>query len=440
MKKLFKYTFILMISIILLLSGTTNVLAAGATLTGPGTVRAGDTITLKFNINDSGKYGVEATLAYDSSIVSLSSSKIALSGWKLESNGNSLIMYDDAMTNPISGNKTVVTLVFKVKSGVAEGTKVNISINNIIATDGSNESNLGSATYSTTIAPPLSGNANLSSLSVNGATLTPAFAAGTISYDIGEVEYAVSKLDIKYTAEDSKSKVTVSGNSLKVGKNTVTVTVKAENGTSKAYKINVTRKQDPNYVASNDASLSSIVVSSGQISPAFTKDIKDYVVYLPNEAMGSTYTVGGTMSDAKAAGVTESSVVLVEGANELKVVGTAEDGTTNEYKVTVVVMPKYTGKVPVIEGATEKETEPPTELETTTEEPATEQETENEAVTEAGADVDESNESTGISVVILVIAIVIALGVGFGGCVLYIKIRHAGILGLKSTTDCKNLP
>lgn len=419
MKKLLKYSFILVFCMVCMLYGATNVWAASASLAGPGTVRAGDTITLKFNINDSGKYGVEGTLAYDSSIVTLSKSSISLKGWKLESNGNSLIMYDDAMTNPISGNKTVVTLVFKVKAGVAAGTKVNIAINNIVATDGSKESNLGSATYSTTIAQPLSGNANLSSLSVNGATLTPTFAAGTTSYDIGEVDFSVSKLDVKYTAEDSKSKVSVSGNSLSVGKNTVTVTVKAENGTSKSYKITVTRKQDPNYVASSDATLKNIVVSTGQISPVFSKDIKDYVVYLPYETVGTTYVVNGTMNDSKAVGVTEGSVVLAEGKNEVKVIGKAEDGSTCEYKITVVVMPKYEGKVPVIEGTKEPviepDTEPSTELEEESKEPTTkESNVPTEVVTQANGEASEDEDKSGFSMLTLVIVAVVTLGVGFG--------------------------
>ena len=418
MKKLLKYSFILVFCMVCMLYGATNVWAASASLAGPGTVRAGDTITLKLNINDSGKYGVEGTLSYDSSVVTLSKSEISMKGWKLESNGNSLIMYDDAMSNPISGNKTVVTFTFKVKAGVVAGTKVNIAVNNLVATDGSKESSLSSATYSTTIAQPLSGNANLSSLSVNGATLSPTFSAGTTSYSIGEVDFAVSKLDIKYTAEDSKSKVTVSGNSLSVGKNTVTVTVKAENGTSKSYKITVTRKQDPNYVASSDATLKNIVVSTGQISPTFSKDIKDYIVYLPYETVGTTYTANGTMNDAKAVGVTEGSVVLAEGSNEVKVIGKAEDGSTSEYKITVVVMPKYDGKVPVIEGAKEPVAEPdepsteaPTELEDN--EPTTEDEKEaTKVVVDSENKSDESKE--GFSVVTLVIVAVVTLGVGFG--------------------------
>lgn len=423
MKKIVKYSLLLILCIGCLVYSSTFVWAASASLSGPGTVRAGDTITLKLNINDSGKYGVEGTLAYDSSVVSLSKSSINLKGWKLESNGNSLIMYDDAMSNPISGNKTVVTLVFKVKSGVAPGTKVNIAVNNIVATDGSNESNLGSATYAATIAEPLSGNANLSALSVNGATLSPAFATGTTSYDIGEVEYSVSKLDVKYTAEDSKSKVSVSGNNLSVGKNTVTVTVKAENGTSKSYKITVIRKQDPNYVASNDASLSNLVVSTGQISPAFSKDIREYIVYLPYETVGTTYVANGTMSDSKAVGVTEGSVVLAEGANEVKVIGKAEDGSTSEYKITVVVMPKYEGKIPVIEGAKEPETttEPESETESKIEETTTiDANEETESIAKVNETASDKGED-GISVMVLIIAIVLALGVGFGSCFFIIK-------------------
>ncbi len=388
-------------------------IAAGASLTGPGTVRAGDTITLKFNVNDSGKYGVEASLAYDSSVVTLSSSTISLKGWKLETNGNSLIMYDDAMTNPISGNKTVVTLVFKVKSGVATGTKVNISVNNIVATDGSNESNLGNATYSASIAAPLSTNANLSSLAVDGATLKPGFAAGTTSYDIGEVEFSTSKLNISYKAEDAKAKVSVSGNNLSVGKNTVSVTVTAESGAKKTYKITVTRKQDPNYVASSDATLSSLTVSAGQISPVFSKSTKDYVVYLPYESVGATYTATGTMSDAKATGASQGSIVLEQGNNTIIVTGTAEDGTTMEYKITVVVMPKYEGTVPGISG--EKESETPSE-EPTTEEPTTKDpDNQPQSQPESTGDIDDdnSNDAGGFDIVIMIVVGIVAFGVGF---------------------------
>ena len=351
MKKIVKYLFVLSLSLVILLGTKMDFYAASASLTGPSTVRAGDTITLKLNVSDNGKYGLEGSLSYDSSIVSLSSMSCDVSGWKVENNGNAIIVYDDALSSPLSGTKAVLTLKFKVKSGVATGTNLKISVNGIVTTDGSLENNLGTATYSTTIAAPLSSNANLSSLSVSGCTLSPSFKAGTTSYSVGEVDYSVSKLNITYKTEDSKAKVTINGNSLSVGNNTVSVVVKAENGATKTYKISVTRKQDPNYVASSNASLKGITISAGAISPSFSGDKTDYIVYLPYEYVGKSFTATGTAADSKAAGVTGGTInALVEGVNKTSVVCKAEDGTEKTYKITVVVMPQYNGTVPDIDG------------------------------------------------------------------------------------------
>lgn len=112
----------------------------------------------------------------------------------------------------------------------------------------------------------------------------------------------------------------------------------------------------------------------------------------------------------------------MEGVNEVKVIGTAEDGSTSEYKVTVVVMPKYEGKVPVIEGAVEKETEPPTEPETETQELTTNQDDiETESVMEVDANVDNDKEEKGVSVVIFIMVNIICLGLGFGVCFVLFK-------------------
>lgn len=334
-----------------LLGSKMDFYAASASLTGPSTVRAGDTITLKLNVSDSGKYGLEGTISYDSSVVSLSDMSCDVSGWKVENNGNSIIVYDDALSNPLGSSATVLTLKFKVGSGVAAGTKVNISVNEIVTTDGSAENNLGSASYSTTIAAPLSSNANLSSLSVKEGKFTQSFSAGTTSYSLGEVDYSVKKLNISYKTEDSSAKVSINGNSLSVGSNTVSIVVKAENGATKTYKITVIRKQDPNYVASSNANLSGITISSGAISPTFSPDKTDYIVYLPYEYVGKEFSVTGDAADSKASGISgETIAALVEGVNKTTVVCKAEDGTEKIYKIAVVVMPEYNGAVPDIEG------------------------------------------------------------------------------------------
>ena len=78
-------------------------------------------------------------------------------------------------------------------------------------------------------------------------------------------------------------------------------------------------------------------------------------------------------------------------------------------------MPKYEGKIPVIEGAVEEETEPETE-ELTTEEETTVEETTDISGMNGG-----DKDSGAVSVVVLILVGVIALGAGFGGCFVLVK-------------------
>lgn len=426
MKKILKYFLLASLSLVLFLGNATNIYGASASLTGPSTVRAGDTITLKLMISDDGKYGLEGELSYDSSQVTLTSSECSLKGWKVENNGNTIIVYDDAYATALKGSKNVLTLKFKVKSGLAEGTKINISVNNIVTTDGTNENNLGKASYSVSIAKPLSTNANLASLSVSEGTLSPAFSASTTSYDIGMVDYSVSKLTINCSVEDKSAKVAIKGNNLGVGKNTVSVIVTAENGSTKTYSITVTRKQDPNYQASNNANLSSISVSHGMISPTFAADVTDYVVYLPYECSGAQFVVTGRAADAKAQGIIDGTIdKLAEGKNQTVVVCKAEDGTEKSYAITVVVMPKYEGEVPNIGGASGGTDEPsdepgenpedkPTEdpSETPSETPSTEEQEDTEASNKQDKDdkEDKGDNGKGMSGIITVLVVLVVIG------------------------------
>jgi uncharacterized protein (TIGR02145 family) len=98
-----------------------------------------------------------------------------------------------------------------------------------------------------TIATP-STNANLSSLTVNHGTLTPAFSAATADYT---VNVANSVESITVTGTKAESHATVSANSgvsqsLTVGANTITLTVTAQDGTTiKNYVVTVNRAGKP---------------------------------------------------------------------------------------------------------------------------------------------------------------------------------------------------
>jgi len=320
--------------------------AAGASFSGSSSLRAGDSVTVTFSVSGSGIVAIQGTLSYDSSVLELRDTSCLLGGgWTMDMNGNTVVLYDSSLSSPISSS-SVFSVTFRVKDSVSSGTTVSASVGGISVSDGNSDTSLGSASWSATIAAPLSGNANLASLTCGNATLSPAFSAGTTSYSC-TVPYSVTWLDLHYSVADSGASAWVSGNDLSVGENTVSVGVEAANGSVKYYNIYVTRQQDPNYKPSTNAKLESLSPSTGRLSPAFRPDVMDYVIYLPFEA--DSISLSGVAQDGKALSVTDASAQLEPGDNQLTVVCTAEDGKTTEtYTVHVYRMPAYAGVLPEI--------------------------------------------------------------------------------------------
>lgn len=120
-----------------------------------------------------------------------------------------------------------------------------------------------------------SNNANLSSLSVEGFSLTPEFNKDVTKYFLS-INQDVKSLEINANSEDLKSKVEISEHqNLKFGITPITVKVTAEDGTDKEYVIEV-NKQD------TSLGLSSLSVSSETqnltISPKFDKNTTSYIL------------------------------------------------------------------------------------------------------------------------------------------------------------------
>lgn len=306
--------------------------SASATLTGPGTVRAGDTITLSFNLSGSGIYGASGTLSYDANQLTLTgTNQVIDNGWAVEFNGNNFVAYDNNLAKPINSNTALFTATFKVKS-LSTGTTVKVSFTNVTASDGSADIAVGTVSYSATIAAPMSTDNALKSLTVSNATISPAFNAGTLNYT-AEVPFEVSQLNVTAAANDSKARVSVnSPNLIPNGTTNVTITVTAENGSTKTYTIAVKRAQDPNYVASSNNNLSGITVDGFLLSPVFSTENTKYLIWLPYET--ESITVSGTAADSKASVSVEGGSNLKAGQdNEIKVICTAEDGTQKVYTV-----------------------------------------------------------------------------------------------------------
>ncbi len=89
-----------------------------------------------------------------------------------------------------------------------------------------------------------SDNANLSALKVSPGKISPAFATTVREYEV-TVPYESEMIVVSALTEDENAVVGVNGSTgLKVGRNTVVVTVTAENGTEKRYYLYVTRQEE----------------------------------------------------------------------------------------------------------------------------------------------------------------------------------------------------
>lgn len=168
--------------------------AAGASFSGSGSVRAGDSVTVTFSVSGSNIQGITAVLHYDSSALTLTGTRQLIGdSWSVDMSGGNLLAYDQSLNNPISGSSAVLAVTFRVKSGVAAGTKVSATITDIVTSDGNSDQSLNDASWSASVASPPSGNANLSGLSCGSYALSPSFSAGTTEYSV-TVPYDVSRL------------------------------------------------------------------------------------------------------------------------------------------------------------------------------------------------------------------------------------------------------
>ena len=100
-------------------------------------------------------------------------------------------------------------------------------------TSGSGSSGGGTTTPST----PKSSDNTLKSLTVSEGTLSPAFSSNTTEYTL-ELGPSVSKINVKGVANHDKASISGNGDiDLTVGENIIKITVTAENGNPKVYKI-----------------------------------------------------------------------------------------------------------------------------------------------------------------------------------------------------------
>lgn len=164
----------------------------------------------------------------------------------------------------------------------------------------------------------------LESLSIKGFDIK--FTKDNTNYTIDTEENSIV---IEATATDNKAKISGTGKvNVPYGNNTINVTVTAENGSKKTYKINTKRKDE----RSNINDLLNITLNHGKIN--FSKNQTEYVVNVGNEIenIDITYELADKKSTVEFIGNNN----LTEGENTFIIKVKAENESIKEYKIKII--------------------------------------------------------------------------------------------------------
>lgn len=255
MKKIVSGIMVLALALLLIVHPDNTVKAEGVSLgLSASTVNVGGSVTA--TVSCPSGYGVDVILSVDNAAV-------------LSGGNDTVVVIGDAAGQPNSASVTfsavgagTCTITATVRSaGDADGNPVDfggasaaVTVNNTAQqpTDTNTGNNTGSNTGSntdgttdgsSTAQTTQSSDNTLKSIVLSNGSLSPAFSPKTKNYT-ATVDNSVTSLSISATPTNQTAKVTsVSGNdNLQVGENTITITVKAENGVTATYTIVVTRR------------------------------------------------------------------------------------------------------------------------------------------------------------------------------------------------------
>ena len=177
-----------------------------------------------------------------------------------------------------------------------------------------------------------SSDSSLKYLSVSGYSLSPSFRSGTTEYSM-TVGNSVTGLYVQATPNDSKATYTVSGDDhWDVGRNTINITVTAEDGSKTTYKVYVTRESGK--VKSSDKNVDFRINNPHTITPAFSNSTNTYEVVVPYDVKKLDLSVTPFDKNASVK-ITGNEKFSTEEKNVVKIVVTAEDGSTKTITLNV---------------------------------------------------------------------------------------------------------
>ena len=218
------------------------------------TVSVGNNVTATISVSGSDISAYTIYVSYNSSVLQYNSASgsAIVNGGTVTASGTSAGSFSISFTAIANGSGSITTSgsdVYDINGNAISISHAGATVT--VATASNNgDTNNGNATTEagetteTTEDDGRSADCDLASLQVSPGTLTPAFSADRTTYSL-QVDEDVTSVVVSASAADGNATTSVSGaNSIQKGKNTVRVTVTAENGAVKVYTINVQAGED----------------------------------------------------------------------------------------------------------------------------------------------------------------------------------------------------
>lgn len=284
------------------------------------------TITIKLSGLTNGLASASYNVSFDDSLFEYVSLTKVKSVTQANLSGSTVkIAYYDAEggSDPLD-NGTFATLKFKAKTGLSSDTTGQFSLSSAGGADKDNNSITSTNSGTSVKVHIISTNNNLSDLKIDGTTIS-GFSKDKTSYEIDTTKASVS---LTASLEDSASTITGTGTkTLSYGKNTFSITVKSESGSTKTYTVVINRQDTRN----DDTSLKSIAITGYGFG--YKKNVYEYDMTINAEYINvevtkndSTQSVTGNIGRIK----------LNYGANSLKITVTSEKGSKQTYTLRIV--------------------------------------------------------------------------------------------------------
>lgn len=198
------------------------------------------------------------------------------------------------------------------------------------------QSSSTTTTTTTTTQAPKSSNNNLKTLKIMGddgneVVLSPSFSSNVYTYE-ANVDSTVRTISIDATLEDEKANMVISNNAndeLVAGENNrITITVTAEDGSKRAYTINIARE-----ALTADATLKELIIREVK---SFKLEDDKFTYNVKIKKGISELTLNYVLQDENATVEIEGNENLKDGS-KIKITVTAEDGTKKVYTLNISV-------------------------------------------------------------------------------------------------------